>query len=98
LSLAILSHVLPLHLLSTHYTHTGGTSTPPKLDIQATPSGLTLQHQGFAPVLQRAWAAGIDAAGGISSWLSADGQTVALTVPKAQPGQTWGSCFKVGCF
>jgi hypothetical protein len=49
-------------------------------------------------VLQRAWAAAIDAAAGISSWVAADGQTVALTVRKAQLGQEWGSCFKVRLF
>ncbi|WIA19449.1 hypothetical protein OEZ85_004064 [Tetradesmus obliquus] len=80
-------------LLAVHMP-TGGTSCPPKLHVEATPSGLTLQHQGFAPVLQRAWAGAIQPGSGIASWASADGCTIALVVRKAQPGQSWPCCFK----
>ncbi|KAF8058898.1 jdp [Scenedesmus sp. PABB004] len=64
-------------LLAVHLP-TGGTSAPPQLSIEATPGGLRLQHAGFAPVLARAWAGGVDAAAGAASWVSGDGRLAAL--------------------
>lgn len=76
--------------------HAGGTSKPPKLDIQVTATTLTLQHQGFAPVLSRCWSHPVDSSQGVTSWVSADGQLVCLVTSKAQPGMAWNTCFKVG--
>lgn len=68
---------------------------PPSLTVESTPSTVLVQHKGFAPVLNRAWASPIDAAAGISSWASADGQLLVLRVVKGQPGRRWSCCFKV---
>eukprot|EP00879_Flechtneria_rotunda_P012256 GHRR01012801.1.p1 GENE.GHRR01012801.1~~GHRR01012801.1.p1 ORF type:complete len:589 (+),score=229.63 GHRR01012801.1:1517-3283(+) len=80
-------------LLAMHVP-TGGTSNPPKLDVEATSSTLRVQHQGFAPALYRAWANPVDTSMPLTSWASADGQRVAVVVPKANPGQAWCCCFR----
>lgn len=68
---------------------------PPKLTLEPIQHTLMVQHQGFAPVLSRAWSGLVDAAAGISSWTSADGQLLVVKVLKAEPGRVWTSCFKV---
>lgn len=73
----------------------GGTSTPPKLSVQATATTLSIQHQGFAPVLNRCWSLPVDSSQGVTSWSSSDGQLMCMVVPKAQPGRTWNTCFTV---
>jgi len=63
--------------------------------LEPTQHTLVVQHQGFAPVLSRTWSGVVDAAAGISSWTSADGQLLVVKVLKAEPGRVWTSCFKV---